>query len=129
MNTKLLTILLAAGVALAACAEPAATLVPTGVPTSVPTAIPATPAPTTEPTNIPADLTPAQLAAIQDLAATLSISVDQIHLVSTEAVDWPDGCLGVQLPDVMCTQAIVPGFRLMLTANGVPYEYHTNQDG
>ncbi len=131
MKLKLLTILLAAGLVLAACGEPAATVIPTDVPISAPTPEPATavPEPTTEPTQIPVDLTPAQLAAIQDLAVTLNIDVAQIQLVSTEAVDWPDGCLGVHLPDVMCTQAIVPGFNLLLAANGQPYEYHTNQDG
>jgi len=29
----------------------------------------------------------------------------------------------------MCTQAQVPGFRIMLEAKGEPYEFHTNRDG
>jgi hypothetical protein len=55
--------------------------------------------------------------------------VDQIKLVSVEAVEWPDGCLGVYRPEVMCTQATVPGYRIVLEANGAEYVYHTNADG
>ncbi|MEK7312632.1 MAG: hypothetical protein AAB382_11725, partial [Chloroflexota bacterium] len=59
----------------------------------------------------------------------LGISIAQIRLVTTEAVDWPDGCLGIQEPGVACTMAIVPGFRIVLEAQGRQYEYRTNQDG
>jgi hypothetical protein len=115
---------------LAACAAPA-TVAPTDSPTLAPTTPPATPLPTSgpEPTQIQVDRTPAQLAALQDLAAALNLPVGQIVLASSEAVEWPDGCLGVHLPNVMCTQSIVPGFRITLVADGQTYEYHTNQDG
>lgn len=45
---------------------------------------------------------------------------------SAEAVEWPDGCLGVSEPDLMCTQVIVPGWRILVTLAGVPYEYRTD---
>lgn len=82
-----------------------------------------------ESTPIPADLTPAQLAAIQSLVETLSVDVDQIKLVSAEAVTWPDGCMGIVKMGMMCTQAQVPGFRIILEADGKQYEFHTNEDG
>jgi hypothetical protein len=72
---------------------------------------------------------PAQLAALKSLSKTLSLDVAQITLISTEAVDWPDGCLGVVRVGVMCTQAEVPGFKIVLEANGQEYEFHTNQNG
>jgi hypothetical protein len=50
-------------------------------------------------------------------------------MISTEAVNWPDGCLGVQRIGVMCTQAIVPGYKITLEANGKQYEVHTDEDG
>ena len=87
------------------------------------------PNPDEAPTQIPADLTPAQLAALQSLSETLSVAVDQITLVSTEAVTWPDGCLGIVKVGVMCTQAQVPGFKIILESNGQEYEFHTDQDG
>lgn len=80
-------------------------------------------------THIPMDLTPAQRAAITTLSENLGIPAENIKLASTEAVDWPDGCLGVQEEGVMCTQAIVPGFRIILEANGREVEYRTNEDG
>lgn len=81
------------------------------------------------PTQIPADFTPAQLAALTALSEKLGLPVDQIKLISTEAVTWPDGCLGIVKIGVMCTQAEVPGFRIVLEAEGQKYEFHTNQDG
>ena len=108
---------------LAACApnEPAATQEST---------YPSEPSyPSEPPTSIPVDLTPAQLAAAELLAETVSLDVDQIKIVSTEAVTWPDGCLGIVKVGVMCTQAEVPGFKILLEAGGQQYEFHTNEDG
>jgi hypothetical protein len=81
------------------------------------------------PTHIPVDLTPAQRATLTALADQLSLTADKITLVSTDAVTWPDGCLGIVRMGVLCTQAEVPGFKIILEANGKKYEYHTNQDG
>lgn len=80
-------------------------------------------------TQLPVDLTPAQLAAIKALAESLGVPAEEIKLISTEAVDWPDGCLGVQEEGLSCTDAIVPGFRIILEANGRQVEYRTNEDG
>lgn len=74
-------------------------------------------------------LTPAEEAAVALLAQTLNLPPDQITLVSAEAVLWPDGCLGVQRPGMMCTQAVVEGYRIVLAAGGKEYEVHTNQNG
>ncbi|MCI0556529.1 MAG: hypothetical protein L0287_36770 [Anaerolineae bacterium] len=81
-----------------------------------------TPAPQT-------DLTPAEQAAISRLSSTLNLSLEEISVVSTEAVEWPDGCLGVQRPGMMCTQAIVPGYRIILQANDEQFEFRTNESG
>ena len=81
------------------------------------------------PTGSPAESTPAQRAAIAALSKELNLPPGQISLVSTEAVEWPDGCLGVQKIGVMCTQAIVPGYKIVLKADGQEYEFHTNKDG
>ena len=81
------------------------------------------------PTHIPVDLTPAQRAALTALSENLGLPVEEIKLVSTEAVEWPDGCLGVQEEGLACTQVIIPGFRVILEANGRQVEYRTNEDG
>lgn len=77
----------------------------------------------------PMDLTPAESAAVAALSGTLNLPPGQITVVSSEAVTWPDGCLGVQRMGVMCTQALVEGFRIVLAVDGKEYEYHTNQNG
>ena len=63
------------------------------------------------------------------LAAELKIDPDTIQLVSVEHVDWPNGCLGIETPGMMCTMVITPGYRVILEAGGKQYEYHTNASG
>jgi len=79
--------------------------------------------------QLPTGMTPAISAAITALSGTLNLPPGQITVVSAEAVEWPDGCLGVQKLGVMCTQAIVPGYKIILEANGEQYEFHTDEDG
>ena len=104
-------------------------LVTACAPDSAPTEEPSSPNQEPTPTNIPEDLTPVQLAAITAFSENLGLPTESIKLVSTEAVDWPDGCLGVQEEGGMCTQVITPGFRIILEANGREVEYRTNEDG
>lgn len=92
--------------------------------TSLPPA--STPLPPAPPTPTP--WPPAQ-RAIATLAQALDINPDTIQVVSSEPVDWPDGCLGVSRPGVMCTQAIVPGYRIILEAEGQQYEVRTDRAG
>ena len=79
--------------------------------------------------NMPANLTPAQGAAIASLSSNLDLPADKIILVSTEAVDWPDECLGIDNAGWVCAQVITPGFRVLLEANHRQVEYRTNEDG
>jgi hypothetical protein len=65
----------------------------------------------------------------QTLADELQIDADQVEIVSVEAVEWRDACLGVSSPDVMCAQVITPGYLVILAVDGQQYEYHTNSDG
>jgi hypothetical protein len=116
-----------AALLLAACAgaqlPPATTPTPAAGETPLPTSeLPGT-------GHIPADLPPAQLKALEALAAQLGITPAEIKVVQVEAVQWPDACLGVQRMGVLCAQGITSGFRIVLEASGKQYEYHTNQDG
>lgn len=87
-----------------------------------------TPEPVTPASEAPLD-SPAVQAAVAALAKQLNIDAQSITVVSVEAVEWPDGCLGLAKPDQMCTQVIVPGFRVVLEANEVQYEVRTSLDG
>ena len=95
--SRLIIFLLVVGV-LTACGQPGSTTLPTAtapIPTQpLPTA-PATTQPVLLGTPIRVDLTPAQRAAMQALVEAINVPVDQIQLISTEAVQWPDGCLGI----------------------------------
>ena len=90
---------------------------------------PTNPPPLATSTEAPPALTAAEQAAIANLSKGLGVPAQQITIVSTEAVTWPNGCMGVQRLGVLCTMNQVPGFRIILSANGVHYEVHTNQDG
>jgi hypothetical protein len=78
---------------------------------------------------VPADLEKpvAVDSAIQALAQQLAIDPALITLAGYEAVDWPDSCLGVAAPDVMCAQVITPGWRVTLGFDGRDFEARTNQ--
>jgi hypothetical protein len=108
----------------AACADAAAPAEPTGE-APAPTEAPTTP----QPTPAVEERSEAQAAAIAQLAEALGLSADQITVVSTKAVEWPDSCLGIAYANARCAQVITPGYRLVLAADGKDYEYRTNEDG
>jgi len=86
-------------------------------PTATPELLPsATPEPTPD----------AVLSALFTLVSRHRLDAEDIDLLSWEAVDWPDGCLGVPT-DGFCTQAIVPGYRLTVVLNGREFEYRTTR--
>lgn len=68
-------------------------------------------------------------AARAFLAAALSVDEKSINLISHQEVEWSDGCLGLAGKDEMCTQAIVPGYLILLESGGVEYELHTSRSG
>ncbi len=70
-----------------------------------------------------------QRAVRETLANALGLDYTSTVVVSAEAVDWPDSCLGVAQPGLACLQVITPGAWLILKANGMTYKYHTNTDG
>jgi hypothetical protein len=63
------------------------------------------------------DAVRARLAA--DIGSDASAAVVQVG----EEVQWPDGSLGCPEPGVMYTQAIEPGYRVVLVLDGVAYDY------
>ncbi|CAG0952359.1 hypothetical protein ANRL3_00323 [Anaerolineae bacterium] len=71
----------------------------------------------------------AALNARKMLVEQLKVDVDLVGLVSAELVDWPDACMGIQTPGVMCAQVITTGYKVVLSANGLEYEFHTNESG
>ncbi len=75
----------------------------------------------------PAD--PVAAAAATYLAAELDIPLEEVTILSSEAVEWPDASLGCPQPGMMYAQIITPGYRLLLQAQGKEYHVHTDQTG
>lgn len=63
-----------------------------------------------------------------DLARRLRVGVEEVTLVSTEAVEWPDASLGNPQPGMVYAQVITPGYKIILSAERQEYEYHSDQE-
>lgn len=64
-----------------------------------------------------------------ELAAEQGVSAAEVKVISTEAVNWPNGALGCAKPGQMYTQAIVPGYRIELEAGGKRFNYNASARG
>jgi hypothetical protein len=63
-------------------------------------------------------------AAIADLMKRLSVTQDEIEVVSAQSVVWPDTSLGCQQPGMAYLQVPEDGALIVLQVNGINYEYH-----
>lgn len=63
-----------------------------------------------------------------DLARRLEIDEAEITVVDAGFVTWPNSALGCPEPDMMYTQALVPGYRIRLRADGELHHYHGASD-
>ena len=63
-----------------------------------------------------------------DLARRLGVGVEEVTLVSAEAVEWPDASLGNPQQGMVYAQVITPGYKIILSAGGQEYEYHSDQE-
>ena len=63
-------------------------------------------------------------AAVTDAAAAFDVASDDIEVVRSEAVTWPDGSLGCPRSGEMYTQALVEGYRIVLSVRGDRVHYH-----
>ena len=68
----------------------------------------------------------AVLYARRELARRENAPTGSIQTVDVTHETWPDGCLGVAQPGQSCSQAVVPGFRVLLKLAGRTYELRTD---
>ncbi len=66
--------------------------------------------------------------AIEDLSARLGVPAQEVSLVREDDVTWRDGSLGCPKEDMMYTQALVEGKRIVLQAGDTQYHYHAGSD-
>ena len=62
--------------------------------------------------------------ATKDLADRIGVAADVITVKDARSVQWGSGAMGCPKPGMSYTQALVPGIRLLLEANGTIYYYH-----
>ncbi|NJM48150.1 MAG: hypothetical protein HC860_19895 [Alkalinema sp. RU_4_3] len=68
--------------------------------------------------------------ARRHLARKLRQPVKSVTLVSIKPTSWPDGCLGLGRPGQVCSQALVPGWKIELEdAEQGSWIYRTNKKG
>ena len=68
-------------------------------------------------------------AAVADAAARAGVDPAAVTVLSTEAVTWPNGALGCPQPGSMYTQALTPGYRVVVEGGGTRYDYRATQAG
>ena len=57
------------------------------------------------------------------------IHPDKIKVISSETVEWPNGCLGLPVTDEICAEALVPGWKITLDADGEIMIFRTDKYG
>jgi len=72
---------------------------------------------------------PAVSVARTRLAEHLSVAEDAVEVMTAEAVEWRDACIGIRRPGQMCLTVITPGYSIVAAVDGVEYEVHTNRTG
>jgi hypothetical protein len=90
---------------------------------------PVPPAPTEETPMSVATLQSVSDAALADAASRTGLPVAQLKVTSAEAVTWRDGSLGCPEPGMVYTEALVPGYRVRITADGREFDYHATSRG
>ncbi len=68
-------------------------------------------------------------AALDDAARRMKRDRSRLEVLSKEYVTWTDGSLGCPQPDVMYTQALVPGYRIRIRAGTEVLDYHAGKRG
>jgi hypothetical protein len=68
-------------------------------------------------------------AVLNDIAGRSDGPQTSLQIVSAEQRTWNDGCLGLAKPGVLCTQALVPGWRIRVEGKTQRWIYRTNQTG
>lgn len=70
-----------------------------------------------------------QSAVFEDTVKRTSKTADALRVVEAEPQNWTDGCLGLAKPEEICTQAIVPGWRVIVSDGMREWAYRTDDSG
>ncbi len=68
-------------------------------------------------------------AIFKDVSDKNRLQASQLRIIQVEPQTWADGCLGLAGGDAVCTQSLVPGWRVVVASGEQRWVYRTNQGG
>jgi len=68
-------------------------------------------------------------AVVIDLSRQTRISARELQVTQYRRQKWSDGCLGLAKPGEICTQAVVDGWRIVVSNGQRDWVYRTNRNG
>lgn len=68
-------------------------------------------------------------AVIRAASSHLRVQPRQLNITQAQARDWRDGCLELAEPNRLCTQQVIPGWRVVVGIKDTNLIYHTNESG
>ena len=66
---------------------------------------------------------------VADAAERAGVGPTDVSIIAAESVTWSDGSLGCPQPGMMYTQALVPGYRVVVDAGGEQMSFHASDRG
>ncbi|MEH1813944.1 MAG: hypothetical protein V7K26_15090 [Nostoc sp.] len=72
---------------------------------------------------------PVANAVLRDLARRQGVFTRQLQIIDYNQQTWRNGCLELPQADEICTQALVPGWRIVVSNGRENWVYHTNNNG
>lgn len=105
---------------------------PTESPATSPQPEPATPTPATPQPSVPAGgEVPQEIMGelLAEVASQTGVEVGELTIERAQQVTWPDGSLGCPEPDMMYTQALVPGYWVVIKAGDETFDFRMSETG
>ncbi|MEH2178973.1 hypothetical protein [Nostoc sp.] len=72
---------------------------------------------------------PVAKAVLRDLARRQGIFTRQLQIIDYNQQTWRNACLELPQANEFCTQALVPGWRIVVSNGKEKWIYHTNNNG
>lgn len=68
-------------------------------------------------------------AVLQDASRRSNLPSQELNIVRVQQRDWSDGCLGLALSGIFCSQTVVPGWQVTVNAEQQSFVYRTDNSG
>ena len=68
-------------------------------------------------------------AVLNETVKRTSKTVSALKIIEAKQQEWSDGCLGLAKADEVCTQAITPGWQIIVTDGLRNWTYRTDNTG